>query len=101
MFAPGRRLQQPAESPRYLRGYHYTVWLARGRDTILQVSDFKCPHAVTCPLYPQFSLKGALRIWQKRYCEHETQHKTCERFVRSAAGQAVPATLLPNGQTIG
>lgn len=62
--------------------------------------DARCSHISGCELYPRFSLKGALRIWQERYCNHPTQHRTCARFVLSQQGQPVPATLLPNGETI-
>lgn len=60
----------------------------------------RCPHIHDCELYPRFTLKGALRIWQKRYCEHPAQHLKCERFIRVSAGEPVPATLLPNGEHI-
>jgi len=60
----------------------------------------RCSHTDGCELYPRFSLRGALRIWQDRYCNHPTHHQKCERFVRSNAGQPVPATLLPNGEHI-
>lgn len=64
------------------------------------MADSKCSHIPTCQLYPHFSLKGALRIWQDRYCNHPEQHKMCVRFVRSNKGESVPATLLPNGESI-
>jgi len=60
----------------------------------------RCSHISGCELYPRFSLKGALRIWQERYCNHPTQHQKCARFIRSNAGEPVPATLLPNGESI-
>jgi len=59
-----------------------------------------CPHAKGCELYPRFSLKGALRIWQQRYCNHPTRYAKCERYIRSTNGEKVPATLLPNGEHI-
>lgn len=59
-----------------------------------------CAHAHSCELYPRFSLKGALRIWQKRYCGHATAFKKCERYLLASQGESVPATLLPNGQHI-
>jgi len=62
--------------------------------------DQGCPHKSGCELYPRFSLKGALRIWQDRYCNHGVQHLKCERYLRAKAGQPVPATLLPNGDAI-
>jgi hypothetical protein len=51
-------------------------------------------------MYSQFTLKGALRIWQQRYCEDPVQQLKCARFVRATAGQPVPDTLLPNGESI-
>jgi len=65
------------------------------------MSDSKrCSHIVGCELYPRFSLKGALKIWQERYCNHPQHHQKCERFIRSNAGEAVSPTLLPNGEEI-
>lgn len=64
------------------------------------MSDTRCSHISGCELYPRFSLKGALRIWQERYCNHPTQHTKCARYVRSEAGEPVPPTLLPNGDEI-
>ena len=61
----------------------------------------RCPKVSKCPLYPRFSLKGALQIWQDRYCNSPTQHQRCERYIRSNAGEAVPPTLLPNGEHLG
>lgn len=60
----------------------------------------RCPHVSGCELYPRFNLKGALRIWQERYCNHSTQHKRCERFLKASRGEPVLATLLPNGEQI-
>jgi hypothetical protein len=60
----------------------------------------KCSHIPNCSLYPRFSLKGALKIWQERYCNHPTQHQRCVRFIRANAGEPVPPTLLPNGEEI-
>jgi hypothetical protein len=65
------------------------------------MSDSKlCPHAYSCEMYTRFTLKGALRIWQKRYCEDPVQQLKCARYERSKAGQPVPSTLLPNGESI-
>jgi len=64
------------------------------------MSEPICPHAHDCELYPKFSLKGALKIWQQRYCTHPTQHKKCKRYLLASAGEPVPATLLPNGEHI-
>jgi hypothetical protein len=60
----------------------------------------QCPHASDCELYPRFSLKGALKIWQQRYCNSAAHHRTCVRFQLASQGQPVPATLLPNGERI-
>jgi hypothetical protein len=59
-----------------------------------------CPYTASCELYPRFSLKGALKIWQQRYCAHETQHQRCARYQLATANEPVPATLLPNGEHI-
>lgn len=60
----------------------------------------RCPKVAGCVLYPRFKSQGALRIWQERYCHHPTEHRRCERFVRSSAGAPVAADLLPNGETL-
>jgi hypothetical protein len=60
----------------------------------------RCPHTHDCELYSRFRLKGALRIWQQRFCDHPTQHQKCARFIRVSAGEPVPPTLLPNGEQI-
>jgi hypothetical protein len=59
-----------------------------------------CPNVAGCELYPRFSLKGALRIWQERYCNHPTQYQRCERYRRACSGEPILATLLPNGEQI-
>ncbi|MFO0738696.1 MAG: hypothetical protein U0270_22555 [Labilithrix sp.] len=60
----------------------------------------ECPFTASCELYPRFRLKGALKIWQQRYCAHATQHQRCARYQLSLANEPVPATLLPNGEHI-
>ena len=59
-----------------------------------------CPYTSSCELYPRFSLKGVLKIWQQRYCAHETQHLRCARYQLATNNEPVPATLLPNGDHI-
>ncbi len=59
----------------------------------------QCPHASSCPLYPLFTLKGMLKVWQTNYCESE--YERCERFKRSTAGLSVPPNMLPNGRLLG
>ena len=60
----------------------------------------ECKHANTCELYGKFRLKGALKIWQIRYCNNASRYETCERFILAKDGKQVPATLLPNGDSI-
>ncbi len=59
-----------------------------------------CPHAPSCELYDKFRLKGALKIWQIRYCNNASRYESCKRFILSKTGEPVPATLLPNGDSI-
>ena len=66
----------------------------------MAAKDFKCDHVENCELYSQFALKGALRIWQIRYCHNETKHLSCERHKRAHEGKKVPLNLLPNGDTL-
>ena len=65
-----------------------------------EVSDKKmCPHAESCELFPQFSLKAALKLWQIHYCE--ATFEGCERYKLSLEGKPVPLTLLPDGTSLG
>jgi hypothetical protein len=57
-----------------------------------------CARISTCPLFKAFSMKSSLRVWQSYYCEGEFNR--CERWKRVAAGQPVPANLLPNGRLL-
>ena len=56
-----------------------------------------CPHANSCPLFPK--LVASLSFWRQEYCDNE-KHKSCARFQKSTAGEAVPITLLPNGKDL-
>jgi hypothetical protein len=60
--------------------------------------EAKCPHANGCPLFPLFTRQNLLRAWQIAYCDGAFE--TCARYKRSLTGQAVPNTLLPNGETL-
>jgi len=53
-----------------------------------------------CELYPMFNLKGALRIWQMRYCEHAERFRTCARYELARQGKKIPLPLLPNGRSL-
>jgi hypothetical protein len=57
-----------------------------------------CSHANTCPLFPLFSLKASLSVWQLHYCNG--QFENCERLKRAKAGERVPPNLLPNGKSL-
>lgn len=57
-----------------------------------------CPHVGGCELFPMFSRRGFLRVWQINYCEND--YTKCERYKLSLAGKSVPQTMLPNGQTM-
>jgi len=54
-----------------------------------------CPNAERCPLFPLFSLRGALKVWQSNYCEAD--YERCARYQRGKEGRPIPANLLPNG----
>ena len=66
----------------------------------MAASASACKHASSCELYEKFRLKGALKIWQLRYCDNESRYESCHRFILSKSGKSVPATLLPNGDHI-
>lgn len=57
-----------------------------------------CPHTRACPLYPMFVLSANLELWKERFCAG--RYQSCERFVRSQAGEEVPPNLLPNGHLL-
>jgi hypothetical protein len=57
-----------------------------------------CPNLTACPLYPLFTLKSTLGVWQTRYCNDA--FATCERYRLAQAGTRVPPNLLPNGKTL-
>jgi hypothetical protein len=59
----------------------------------------KCPHATGCRLYPLFTMKTMLKVWQLTYCEGAFQ--SCKRFQQSARLEPVPDNLLPNGKILG
>ena len=54
-----------------------------------------CPHSVSCPLYPQFTLKSFLSYWRASYCDADFSR--CARYRLAARGQPVPLNLLPSG----
>ncbi|HSN15042.1 MAG TPA: hypothetical protein VLT61_10440 [Anaeromyxobacteraceae bacterium] len=57
-----------------------------------------CSRVETCPLFKQFQMKAALRVWQGYYCEGDFNR--CERWKLVSAGKPVPMNLLPNGHTL-
>jgi hypothetical protein len=57
-----------------------------------------CPHLSSCPLFPLFTMKASLSVWQVHYCKG--QFESCSRLKLSKAGQRVPPNLLPNGKTL-
>lgn len=58
----------------------------------------RCPHHQGCALFPMFTRDAFLKIWQSTYCESDFAR--CERYKRSAQGEVVPDTLLPNGKSL-
>ncbi len=57
-----------------------------------------CPNLSSCPLYPLFTLKSSLGVWQTHYCN--AKYDRCERYRLAQAGTRVPPNLLPNGKTL-
>ncbi|HSM92366.1 MAG TPA: hypothetical protein VLT47_05710 [Anaeromyxobacteraceae bacterium] len=57
-----------------------------------------CPRIDSCPLFKQFQMKAALRVWQGYYCEGDQTR--CERWKLVSANKPVPMNLLPNGRTL-
>jgi hypothetical protein len=52
----------------------------------------------SCPLFPLFTLRTALKVWQDNYCESDYQR--CARYQRAMEGKHTPLNLLPNGTTL-
>ena len=57
-----------------------------------------CSHVTSCELFVQFALNPALDLWKAHYCEGDFER--CARYIGSSAGQAIPLTLLPNGNNV-
>jgi hypothetical protein len=57
-----------------------------------------CSRVDSCPLFKQFQMKTALRVWQGYYCEGDFSR--CERWKLVSVGKPVPMNLLPNGRTL-
>jgi len=57
-----------------------------------------CANIQKCPMFPKFRTEALQKIFKAGYCEG--RYENCERWKRSRAGQRVPPTLLPNGQTL-
>lgn len=55
-----------------------------------------CPKMQECALFPLFSTKAFLRIWQINYCEGDFVR--CVRYQQTQQGFKVSSTLLPNGK---
>ncbi|HET8539482.1 MAG TPA: hypothetical protein VFL83_06390 [Anaeromyxobacter sp.] len=55
-----------------------------------------CPHASSCALSRNISMREALRVWQSFYCEGAFVR--CERYKLATLGRAIPDKLLPNGR---
>jgi hypothetical protein len=54
-----------------------------------------CPHARSCPLFPQFALKSFLSYWRASYCDADFTR--CARHRLASQGKPVPLNLLPSG----
>jgi len=57
-----------------------------------------CSHIQGCELFIQFALNPALEIWKKHYCN--VGNTQCARYKLSNVHQAIPMTLLPNGELL-
>ncbi len=62
------------------------------------MADSQCPHLASCALYPLFTMKATLSVWQTNYCQGD--YARCERYQRSCRGEKVPQNLLPNGKLL-
>lgn len=49
-------------------------------------------------MYPEFTSKAILRIFQRSYCDTTDRYQTCERFKAASAGTPPAPRLLPTGE---
>lgn len=59
-----------------------------------------CPRREDCPLYPQFTSRFILRIFQTSYCETERAWERCARHLSASKGVVPSPRLLPNGESL-
>jgi|GEM_PF-761792 len=55
----------------------------------------ECPNAIKCPLFPVFSDRSMLKIYQIEYCE--SRYAACARYRSMRQGTRPNQTLLPDG----
>lgn len=63
------------------------------------MADPTCPNMSACPLYALFAMESSAEFWKVSYCRG--QFTNCARYKLSSRGERVPATLLPNGTSLG
>ena len=57
-----------------------------------------CTHHSQCPLFAQFAMEPALKLWKQHFCDNV--FNKCARYQLSLSGKPVPLNLLPNGKLI-
>lgn len=60
-----------------------------------------CPKSERCPLYPEFTLKSSLKVWQEQYCKTEAEFTGCARYEMSESGRIPDRRMLPDGSLLG
>lgn len=58
----------------------------------------QCRFLAKCPMFPLFTSKSILRIYQIRYCEGT--YTDCARYKKASQGVMPPANLLPDGDVL-
>jgi hypothetical protein len=58
----------------------------------------RCPHLISCELFPKFAKRASLKVWQTFYCEGN--YESCARFKLSLRSLPVSPNLLPNGREL-
>lgn len=58
----------------------------------------RCRFIEHCPMFPLFTSRHVLRIYQIQYCE--AKFETCERFKLASAGTMPAPELLPDGDRL-
>ena len=58
----------------------------------------ECPKMARCPLFPEFTQKSVLRVFQTHFCRGA--YESCARYKLAMSGRMPPPRLLPDGDML-